>query len=114
MTNLEKISAWKNTKQERGQLTCPCGFVGGPRNIVKHRLSCAVWGEMYMSFRQGTQTIQRTADRLYFCGFLQGMSSVPLFDYRRDEALKYRDAVECAQMIAMLRDQYGQDCEVGP
>lgn len=58
------------------------------------------------------KAIQRKSDRLYFCGFLPGVSSVPLFDYCRDEALKYSDVIECSQMVATLREQYGQDVEV--
>jgi hypothetical protein len=28
---------------QRGRPSCPCGFVGGSRNIRQHRHACGVW-----------------------------------------------------------------------
>jgi hypothetical protein len=29
---------------ERGRPSCPCGFIGGSRNILRHRGECEYWG----------------------------------------------------------------------
>ena len=37
------IAKWRGVKMQRGKPTCPCGFIGGPRNIALHRTGCDVW-----------------------------------------------------------------------
>ncbi len=52
--NLEqKVTRWLETPQVRGKPSCPCGFVGGARNIRNHRMSCYVW-DFYATSREDT------------------------------------------------------------
>ena len=52
---LAKIHAWESVKARRGNPTCPCGFKGGTRNIVAHRLACDVWAVMCRKARWFTE-----------------------------------------------------------
>ena len=38
-----KIIAWENSIKRPGRPSCPCGFVGGSRNICQHRSYCNMW-----------------------------------------------------------------------
>jgi ferredoxin-thioredoxin reductase catalytic subunit len=37
------VNEWLSTPQQKGRPPCPCGFVGGTRNIIKHRTTCPAW-----------------------------------------------------------------------
>lgn len=38
-----KIDRWFYSRKQRGRPSCPCGFIGGPRNIMSHRKNCPTW-----------------------------------------------------------------------
>jgi hypothetical protein len=41
-----QILEWKRVRGPREGLTCPCGFKGHTRNIIRHRQNCPVWEAM--------------------------------------------------------------------
>lgn len=48
----------------------------------------------------------------FFSGYVAGMTGMPLFDSQKSEAITFTNPVEAHQTAAMLRDQYGIQCEV--
>lgn len=59
----EIYARWQQTPQQRGRPSCPCGFVGGTRNIRQHRLKCPTWARMttQMMIQHMEEEVQQVA-----------------------------------------------------